>query len=303
MTAVPQPDEPGLAPVAQLPGAKREAASRFLGEQLRQLRQARGLSLKDVAPVIRGSISKISRMERGESPPKERDVLDLARHYGVSAEQYREIEYLLKQISDEAWYQQYSDVTPAFLRRLIGLEGSAEEISTYENNVVPGILQIKDYARALITAALPDSPKEEIERKTDMRAQRKMMLKGSHPKVNALLDEGVLRRPVGGPSVMCQQLEYLLFAARVQGVNIRVIEFENGAAVSPPHPITHLKFFDGGPAELVYIEHLTSATYLTRPTEVDAYRHVLNELRFAATKRANSEEILERALQEYRNRC
>ncbi|MEV0989108.1 helix-turn-helix transcriptional regulator [Streptomyces sp. NPDC049949] len=93
----------------------RAAADRLLGRELRRCREARGLTLRQVAPVIRGSVSKISRLERGESPPRPRDARDLARYYGVDADEMRAMERLLEQARDCEWYEQFSDVIPVFL--------------------------------------------------------------------------------------------------------------------------------------------------------------------------------------------
>ncbi|MCC3773853.1 helix-turn-helix transcriptional regulator [Streptomyces sp. UNOB3_S3] len=303
MSAVRKAAEPSPARVIPLErGTKREAAARLLGAQLRILRQEQGLGLKDAAPVIRGSVSKVSRLERGESPPKERDVMDLALFYGATTEQIQEIEALLRQAQHNEWWQQYSDVMPGFLKRLIALEDSADEIHTYENHVVPGLLQTADYARVLVTAAMPDASEESIRKRVELRKRRQLMLNNDLPRVVALLDEGVLRRPVGGPRVMYEQLKYLLHAGEVQNVNIRIVEFEYSADVAPTYPITHLRFGDGGPAELVYVEHIDNAMYRTRPEEVDRYRHVLNELGYAAATREKSNRLLAEAAERYRRR-
>ncbi|WP_033039057.1 helix-turn-helix domain-containing protein [Streptomyces monomycini] len=305
MSAVPShaAGEPlaSVHPLAQ--GSKREAAARLVGEQLRRMRQERGLALKDVAPLIRGSVSKVSRLERGESPPKERDVFDLIRHYGASEEQQREIDSLLRQAQDSAWWQQYSDVTPSFLKRLIGLEDAAEKIYTYENHVVPGILQIPDYARVLVAAAMPSVSPDAVERPVALRmARQRLLFKENPPEVLALLEEGILRRPVGGPAVMCAQLEHLKRVAELPHVHLRIVEFEYGASAAPTFPITHLRFGDGGPAELVYVEQISSAQYLTKTAEVEQHRHILDELRFVAASREKSVQILDAALDRYRRR-
>ncbi|MFF7205353.1 helix-turn-helix domain-containing protein [Streptomyces sp. NPDC008141] len=300
MSADPLPqDPPQTASVTPMPRqVKPEAAARLLGAQLRDLRLERGLTLETVGKVIRGSASKISRLERGMHPPRERDIYDLVRFFQLGPEQAGEIDALLRQAQNSAWYKQYSDVTPRYLKRLIGLEGSAQTIHTYENHVVPGLLQTPEYARAVVEAALPLAPGNE--RRVELRMGRQQLLHSDQrPLVIALLDEGILRRPVGGYEVMCEQLEHLLQASEFPGVNIRIVEFEQSALVSPTYPITHLHFNDGGPPEVVYVEHIDSAMYLTRPTDVERYRHVLNELGFVAANRQRSQKLLHQALERY----
>ncbi|KNB50674.1 hypothetical protein AC230_21940 [Streptomyces caatingaensis] len=279
---------------------KRAASPRLLGDLLRRLRQERGLGLKDVAPVIRGSVSKVSRLERGESPPKERDVHDLLHHYRVTAELYAHAEDLLRQTRNEEWWKHYTDVTPDFLKRLISLEGSAEKIYTYETHVVPGLLQTPEYTRVLVRAAMHGEPAAAVERRVDLRQGRKAMFANGRPRVVALLDEAVLYRLVGSPSVMREQFQYLLEIGRRPHINIRIVPSDRAADAVPLYPITHLFFDDGGPPELVYVEHIDSARYLTRPKEIDQYRHVLNRLSGAAADREDSETRLRKAIDRYR---
>lgn len=281
-----------------------EIAARLLGEALRQARKERRLALRDVAPVIRGSVSKISRMERGESPPKDRDVRDLVAFYQLSGERAHEIEGLLQQAKDNAWWQQYSDVTPNWLRRLIGLEAGATRIYCFENHVVPGLLQTSEYTRALISNGMPSADPEEVERRVRLRLERQRVVRGSHrPDIIAMLDEGILLRPVGGPAVMSRQLSHLIELSHQEGVNIRIVPFEHSASAAPSYPITHLTFGDGGPSELVYVELLDSAMYLSRGTEVEQYRHVLLNLLGASARMKDSRALLERARDRYAARA
>ncbi|MFD5111649.1 helix-turn-helix domain-containing protein [Streptomyces sp. NPDC058391] len=304
MSAVRKSREPQGAPSASVmhvtQNRERASASRLLGEQLRSMRHARGLGLKDVAPIIRGSVSKLSRLERGESPPKYRDVLDLARHYGASEEQMGVIEQLFQQTENSARYQIFADVTPDYLRRLIELEGDARCIVTYESHVVPGLLQTPAYAETLVRAARPDAPVEDVKRRAKGRITRQLILRNPVPKVVVLLDEAVLSRPVGGFEVMCGQLEFLLEAALMPGVHIHTVPFLKGATLAPPYPVTHLEFGDGGPSELIYLERLTEATYVTRPKEMDAHRKVLDELRAATEDWEESRSMIGRYLERYR---
>ncbi|MFJ2744748.1 helix-turn-helix domain-containing protein [Streptomyces sp. NPDC087440] len=287
---------------------KSEAAARVLGEHLRQLRKERRLGLKDVAPVIRGSVSKVSRLERGESPPKEQDVRDLMKFYRLSPMEEFEIESLLRHTRESHWWSQYADVTPGYLRRLIGLEGAAERIFMYENHIIPGLLQTRDYARAVVRAAVPSATLLEVERRVDLRIHRQHILQGTQsPTMVVLLDESVLWRQFGGAQVMLDQLLHLKRVGNGSGMNIRIVRFADkegdvGVSIAPSYPITHLKFHDGGPAELVYVELLDSALYLSKPPQVDLYRHVLNELSFAAAPRRVSARMLDDAIARQRSR-
>ncbi|WND32908.1 helix-turn-helix transcriptional regulator (plasmid) [Streptomyces sp. BB1-1-1] len=294
--------EAAAAPVPGSTGqnARPEVAARLLGEALRQARKERNLALRDVAPVIRGSVSKLSRLERGESPPKDRDVRDLVAHYRLAGDRVHEIEALLQQAKDNAWWQQYSDVTPNWLKRLIGLEAGATRIYCYENHVVPGLLQTMEYTRALVTNGLPGAGPEEVERRVRLRLERQRIIRSpQRPDIIAMLDEGILLRPVGGPAVMSRQLDHLIQLSDQGRINIRVVPFDRSASAAPSYPITHLTFGDGGPSELVYVELIDSAMYLSRTAEIEQYRLVLLNLAKASARRKDSRAMLEQARDRY----
>lgn len=290
-TAVPMPRH----------GEKPVAAGKVLGAYLRRLRKERGMALKDAAPVIRASVSKISRMERGENPPRERDVLDLLNHYGVKdVRQVQAIRDLLRQATATAWYDEYSDVTPGWLKRLIGLEDSATEIRTYEVNVVPGLLQTPSYARAVVKSGRPHDSDTETERRVALRIARQKLLDGtSSLQLVALLDESILRRPVGGREVMAEQLQYLLHVAERSRITIRIVQFTKSAQIAPTTPITYLKFAPGGPTELIYLENAIGATYVTNHDDVERYRLLLSELWGVAESRKDTMRLLREAQKGY----
>ncbi|MFJ9523215.1 helix-turn-helix domain-containing protein [Kitasatospora sp. NPDC101801] len=281
---------------------KPAAAAKILGAYLRDLRTERGFKIKDVAPEIRASVSKISRLERGESPPRQQDVLDLVRSYGVTSDRdLAEVQELLRQATAPAWWDQYADVMPGWLKRLIGLEDSAELLRTYELHTVPGLLQTPDYARAVVRAGLPDIRADLIERRVSLRRARQQLLDSeSRPSVVALLDESILHRPLGGPEVMVEQLRYLRSLDRRRGINVRIVPFAASAEVAPPpSSITHLKFAAGGPAEVVYLEQIDSATYLVKDSEVQTYRYVLDRLSGVAARRLGSLALLDEAIERF----
>ncbi|GGS72320.1 hypothetical protein GCM10010222_11400 [Streptomyces tanashiensis] len=287
----------------QEPHTKPEAAARLLGDYLRNLRKQRGLTLAEVAPAIRGSESKISRLERGESPAKERDVHDLAAFYGL--EDRRELDNLLRYSQDSTWYQKYADVTPNWLRRLIGLEGSAKSIRTYENNVVPGLLQTRSYARAVVASGLPNAAPAEIDLRVEMREERQKMLRQRQhrPQVTVLLNEGVLCQPTGGPQVMVEQLEHLKRVQELDRVNVLILPFDRATGAAPSTPITQLTFRDGGPQELIYVELIDSALYISRPAQVAQYRSVLNTAALAVADLSESLQIIDAYITYYRARA
>ncbi|MGA5354193.1 helix-turn-helix domain-containing protein [Streptomyces thermodiastaticus] len=274
------------------------SAGRMLGDELRRCREERGYTLKEAARVIRGSTSKMSRLERGESPPKARDVYDLARFYRLNDQQMQLIEQLLVQTNNNQWYDQYADVAPDYLRRLIQLEGQADQITTFENQVVPGLLQTPEYAEALVRQVMPAASPDERAEIVRLRGDRSKHVLG-RIRLIAFLDETVLDRPRGSNEVMRAQLKHLLHVAETNKVHVRLIE---KTSIAPPFPITHLTFPDGQHSELAYIEQVRSAVYVTKKRALDEYRKLMSDLHEVALSKEDSMEMLKKAIEQYRDR-
>src|SRR5690349_1234214 len=141
-----------------------------LGAQLRRLREASNLTTGEAAAAIRATHSKISRLERGRSGARQRDVADLLTLYGVTDEIERErLLMLTRQSAAPGWWQQYSDILPRWLELYIGLERAASVIRTYEIQFVHGLMQTEDYARAVILIANSRAPHAEVDRRVSVR--------------------------------------------------------------------------------------------------------------------------------------
>ncbi|MFE1199571.1 helix-turn-helix domain-containing protein [Streptomyces olivaceoviridis] len=276
-----QSDPDPESPIARLPSAEGERpAAQLLGEELRRHRESLGYTLAAAARAIRGSTSKLSRLERGESPAKARDVYDLADFYRLSRKDMAYLEQLLAQAANAEWYERFADVTPHFLKRLIRMEGRAEEITIFENQVVPGLLQTARYAEALVRMMQANAFSEaEIVRTVALRKARQIILDQEYPRITVLLDQTVLDRKRGDADVMCEQMDYLLVAADKPKVNVRIVSKD---ALCPPTAITYLQFPDGVPGDLAYLENIEGATYATRQRSLDNYRKVLSDVRNGA---------------------
>jgi hypothetical protein len=244
-----------------------------LGGQLRALRKAKRVSRERAGWEIRASESKISRMELGRVPFKERDVADLLTLYGVADDDDRNaLLRLARQASAPGWWQQFGDVVPSWFLSYLGLEESASLIRTYEVQFVPGLLQTADYARAVIQLGHHDKDDAEIEKRTELRRHRQNVLRRSTPpQLWAVIDEAVLRRRVGTRAVMREQVESLIQATRLPHVRLQVIPFDAGGHAPAGCPFAILRFPERGLPDVVYVEQLTSAVYLDKPADVDHY--------------------------------
>ncbi|MBW1598644.1 helix-turn-helix transcriptional regulator [Streptomyces sp. JJ38] len=255
-----------------------------LGTHLRRLRESCGITREAAGEAIRGSHAKISRLELGRVGYKERDVADLLTLYGVlDPEQREEFLTLARHANNPGWWHQYSDVMPSWLETLLGLEEAASVIRTYEVQFVPGLLQTAEYARAVTLLGHAQASEAEIERRVRLRMRRQELLTGPHgPKLWAVIDEAALRRPLGGPGVMRGQVEHLLKVAELPNVTLQVAPFAIGGLAAAGGPITLLRFTEPDLPDIVYLEQLTSALYLDKRAEVEAYMVVMDRLCAAA---------------------
>ncbi|NYF41846.1 transcriptional regulator with XRE-family HTH domain [Streptosporangium sandarakinum] len=271
-----------------------------MGSQLRRLREARGLSREEAGHLIRGSESKISRMELGRVGLRERDVSDLLTFYGVEDEEARSaVMDLLSRANEPGWWHRFNDLLPSWFQTYVGLEEAASRIRTYEVQFVPGLLQTREYARAVITAGSAGVGPEEIERRVDLRMERqKVFDRPDGPFFWAVIDEAALRRPIGGADVMRAQLEHLLDLMRRLNVTIQVMPFSFGGHSAEGGAFSVLRFADPDLPDVVYVEQLASALYLDKREEVDRYSEVMERLCAVSTTPDETTDILRRIIKE-----
>ncbi|WP_019630472.1 helix-turn-helix domain-containing protein [Actinomadura atramentaria] len=259
----------------------------LLGNRLRRLREERGISTEQAGYEIRGSHSKISRMELGRVGFKERDVADLLTLYGVEDQAERSsLLELAREANTPGWWHQYGDVLAGWFETYLGLEEAASLLRGYELQFVPGLLQTEDYARAVIRLGFPDASEEEDvdPRVYLLRARQRRFTEPGAPTLWTVLDEGVLRRPLGGRAVMRRQIEHLLEMSELPNVTLQVVPFSAGGHAAAPGPFTILRFAEPGLSDVVFLEQLTSALYLDKPSDVDTYMRAMNHLCITASR-------------------
>jgi len=268
-----------------------------LGGHLRRLREQAHITTEQAAAVIRGSHSKISRMEHGRVGFKERDIADLLTMYGVTDADEREaLLKLARESNTPGWWQGYADILPHWVEPYFGLEAAASFIRNYELQFVPGLLQTEGYALSLIR--LGNAPTEEdVLRRAEARMSRQDILsRETPPRVWAVVDEGALRRPIGGAKVMREQLQHLIDMCDHPAVTLQVLPFQVASHPAMGGPFTILRFSEPDLRDVVYIEQLTSALYLDKPAEVDSYLEVMEQLCLQAEPAARTPQILKDAL-------
>jgi transcriptional regulator with XRE-family HTH domain len=254
---------------------------RRLGIELRAIREAIPLRGDEAARLLKWSNSKLSRIETGRSTPTPADVTKLLDLYKVADEERREqIALLTREARRKGWWQLYSDIPYS---TYIGLEAEASEMLTYEN-VVPGLFQTERYAKAINEAQVVSSlPEDALEQQLEVRLTRQTVLTREKPlEVRAVLDESALRRLVGGPAVMKEQISRLIELADEPNIIVQVIPFKSGAHPGTlVGPFVILRYPDPADRDVLYVEG-SADPYLDREGEVERYGRAFDHLRASA---------------------
>jgi transcriptional regulator with XRE-family HTH domain len=269
-------------------------ARMLVGVQLRRLREARGVTAKDAGDTIRGSASKISRLECGRTSFKLRDVADLLRLYGVEDDSERAtLLALAEEANAPGWWQAFGDVVPRWFEDYLRLEQAASIIRSFEAQFIPGLLQTEEYARAVIRLGCSAAPSDEIDRRVSLRMRRQQLLqRPDPPHVWAVIDEAVLHRPIGGAAAMRAQLAYLAELSGSRSVTVQIMPFSAGGHAAAGGSVTMLRFAEDEIRDVVFLEQLTSAVYIDRAADVDRYWHVMNRLAVEAAPAAEAAEMI-----------
>jgi transcriptional regulator with XRE-family HTH domain len=253
---------------------------RRLGIELRRLREAASKTIDQVAQELECSDSKVSRIETGQVSASPRDVRDMLEYYGVEEERREELVEFARTARKKGWWEAYSD---ALAVPLVGLEVAAEQILAYEAMVVHGLLQTEDYARAQIRVHSPDISAERVQRRVEFRMERQHLLtQDAPPKLEVILEECSLRRPVGGRKVMRAQLLRLSEVATLPAVTLQVLPLSVGEHAAMSGAFTIYRFSERTDPDVVYLEHATSDLYLDNSIQVERYSSAFDRLRTAA---------------------
>lgn len=259
---------------------------RELGIRLRELRNAKGLTVEEVAGRLLCSATKISRAETGARRQTLRDVRDLCGIYEVDEDTAAELMELARQAREPGWWTQYDDlkITP-----FIGMEQEATSITCFGMYFVPALLQTEDYAREMIKGIAPKIEPDVLAQRVEARMMRQRLLEQPRPvRYRAILDEAVLHRQVGGPAVMKAQLEKIIGLIQEERATVQVIPYEVGAYAAVDSNFDYLEFSGSSLPGLVFVESLVSHLYQQRPAEIDRYTETLEYLRDTALSPRNS---------------
>ncbi|MGH3885791.1 MAG: helix-turn-helix domain-containing protein [Pseudonocardiaceae bacterium] len=268
---------------------------RQLGRELRRLREAAGKSAQEAADWAGVSTSTLSKIERGSQAVKTGHVRLLAQLYGVGAPEADTLIRLAREANQRGWWAAYGDTVPDWVRTYLDLEQDASELWAYESGLMLGLFQTPAYAEAITAATHPETSTDELARLVAFRTARQQRLFGDRaPSLRVVLDEAVLRRLVGGPAVMREQLKHLSEVARLPHVSVVVQPFSAGAHPSIGSAFTLLRFADADTAGMncVYLENAQGTLYLERPGDVDRHAAMFEQLSESALSADESLELV-----------
>lgn len=273
---------------------------RRLAAELRRLRHGSGLPIEDVVAILGWQASKLSRIENRQVGISTADLRKLLDVYKVTDRAYRDdLADMARRATERGWWQSFSsDVVPAALATLIGLEAESRTIRSYEPELVPGLLQTEAYARAVMRAWQPSWTAADIDRRVEIRLARQDVLRQAGtarldsqdvlrqteaaPLVSCIINEAVLRRLVGGNDVMREQLEALAKDRDPATVTVQVLPFNSGAHPAMSGPFQVLTFPDPGDLGVVHLESAMAAITLEQPEQLRRYDEIWGSLQARA---------------------
>ena len=271
---------------------------RILGAALRRFRAEAGCTLDDAARILDCRRSKISRIETGQRGIHGTDLRELLAGYGVDGPRRDALLSLARKPRQDGWWQPSShhvrgDAYPGFTE----LGGAGITVGTYDTQLLPGLLQTRNYARAIAAASLVKESQEEREQFVQVRlAQQRLLTRDQHPlQFWAVLSEGALRQLVGGRDVMRAQLRHLIdISDRQRNVSLQVLPFAAGAHAATSGPFVIITFPAAAPdLAVVYLEGHTGGVYLDGEDEVARYTLAFEHLRAIALPTAATVSLIE----------
>ena len=260
------------------------------------------MSLAAVAQELGWSTSEVSHIESAKIAVTPADMRALL---GVLDALSEEVETLVSLASEDrqpGWWRQYAEVLPPWFEGYLSLESEASRLLAYESEVVPGLLQTEQYAAEVLRHSPYTQLPDEAARAAELRRARQVRLVGPDPiYLDVVINEGALRRVVGGQEVMRGQLTRLMETTELPNVKLRVLPFAAGAHPGVDGSFTVLEFTDPSNPRIVYLDRMTNSEYLDGLRDVAAYRHAHQRLRTSALSPIDSREMIKGLLKELMN--
>jgi transcriptional regulator with XRE-family HTH domain len=269
---------------------------RQLGRELRRLREGAGKTITEAAQWVGIKPPTVSKIENGRQAIRPTNVRLLLQLYGIGAPEADTLIRLAAEANQRGWWASYGDTVPDWFRNFVGLEADASEINGYDSELVPGQLQTAEYAEAVILAAHPNTTRDELTRLVSFRHERQERLAGSTPpRLHFVLNEAVLRRPVGSAAAFRKQLDHLAEMTKLTHVELQVLPFSAGPHAAMGQTFRVVRFpGDEAGLDFAYLENDRGALYLERPADVDRYQTIFAQLTAGALSSSETRNFLAR---------
>ncbi|MEU2120838.1 helix-turn-helix domain-containing protein [Nocardia niwae] len=282
---------------------------RQLGRALREAREGAGFTLERAAQLMEMGKTSVGRIEKGQNDKvRLRDVEAFGKLYGLDVEQIEQLKALAQQTPTKSWWQASRNLIVPGFNTYLGLETGASGISMYQPLVVPGLLQVADYARVIERPYLPNDTQEDIERRVALRLRRAAILtrRTSPVKAEFVVHEGVLHTIVGSRAVMAAQHRHMADMSTLPNVTVRILPFTAGfpGDCVPVLPYIMLDFPVHGPGagaepSVIYAENNTGVMFFEDDGDVQRYRSIHETIRCAALEEQASRDLLRQVARRY----
>jgi transcriptional regulator with XRE-family HTH domain len=278
---------------------------RQVGRLMRQLREQAGISLMAAAEELEFSRARMYRIENGEVPVRKHDVIAMCSVYQATPRMTEVLIGLAQESKSKGWWHAYGDVVPAWFELYVGMEQAAGHLRSYAPSVIPGLLQTREYAECVFRKWIGDDDAA-VDNAVAVRLERQSLLVRNRPKaprLDVILNEGVLRQAIPDSVGMRRQLAHLVDAGTRPNVSVRVIPFAAGPTkAAGSGQFTILEFPAVGTASpeptTIYCENLTGALYLDKLTEVETYESIWSDLEATALSQAETDDLIAAIIKE-----
>ena len=257
--------------------------------------------IETVASDLECSMSRVSRIETGKAVARVRDVRDMLGMYGATDEQRRDFLFALaREAQQQGWWERYDKILPPGLNTYIGLEAEAVVMRNYEVQFIPGLFQTREYMAAVYEASRhwPEGKSSEHSINARLLRQERLSDEDDPLAIWTVIDEGALRRPVGGVPVMRAQLLRVVELAARSNVTVQVLPLAKGGDAGLAGQFIMLEFPRTEHPDVVFADTPVDTFYYEKPDEVRWYRLAYDRLIAASLDPAESLEFIGRVARE-----
>lgn len=273
--------------------------SRRLGTRLGAYRQQSGLSGTELATQVSIHQGTWSKIESGKAKVSQGVLTRTVDVLGIPAEAAVQLDTLRRKAEEPGWWQDYGDILSEAVQMLIELEADASWIRTYEGEVIPGLLQTRDYAERIITAGSPHMRAADIDRYLELRMRRQKRLSESL-RLTAIVGEAAIRQQIGGPGILREQLRHITRVVREHDVTVQVVPFAADAHAALGDSFVIIQWPDETDPEAVYVDGVTSWTVHERGGVIRSYLHAVASVQSQALAPRESLDLIHDVIKDLR---